>query len=76
MTNLDALFENQPNTLTPEQAAAITHSSRVTVYDWHYRPEKYGIPKGMFLKFGRKLIIRTDMFKEWFISRTSVEECG
>ena len=69
MTNLDEIFENQPKFLSPEKAAELSSSSRVTVYDWKYRPEKYAIPNGMFVKFGRKVLIRTDIFKQWFISR-------
>lgn len=69
MTNLDEIFENQPKFLSPKQAAELVGGSRDTVYDWQYRPEKYDIPKGMILKFGRKVLIRTDIFKKWFISR-------
>lgn len=69
MTNLDEIFENQPKFLSTDSAAELVGSSRATVYDWKYRPEKYGIPKGMFITFGRKVLIRTDKFKEWFISR-------
>lgn len=73
MTNLAEIFENQPKLLTPEQVAENYLVSRTTVYDWKYRPEKYAIPRGMFIKFGRKLFIRTDIFKEWFISRAESE---
>lgn len=69
MTNLAEIFDNQPKLLSPEQAAGLVGGSRDTVYDWKYRPKKYDIPKGMFIKFGRKVLIRTDVFKKWFISR-------
>lgn len=69
VSNLGDLFDNQPKLLSPEQAAEIIGSSRATVYDWHYRPTKYGIPEGMIIKFGRKVLIRTDLFKEWFLAR-------
>jgi hypothetical protein len=69
VTNLEQVFENQPKFLTPKALVALGMVARDTVYDWHYRPDKYGVPEGMFLKNGRKLLIRTDMFKKWFISR-------
>jgi hypothetical protein len=69
MTDIDQIFENQPTVLNPDEAAAIAKVKRETVYDWKYRPEKYEVPEGMIFKFGRKVLIRTDIFKAWFISR-------
>lgn len=71
--NSDELFDNQPKFLSPEALAKLLGISQSTIYDWKYRPNKYGIPKGMFLKFGRRLLIRTDIFEKWFISRCEEE---
>ena len=69
MNDLGEIFDKQPKVLSPEQAAELIGSTRATVYDWHYRPTKYGIPDGMIIKFGRRLLVRTDLFKDWFLSR-------
>lgn len=68
-SDFDTLFENQPKLLSSDGAALLISCSRDTIYDMNYRPAKYGIPDGMFLKNGRKLLVRTDRLKNWFISR-------
>ena len=55
--------------LTTDEVASFTRMSRDTIYDWNYRPRKYGIPKGMFFKCGRKLLIRRREFMQWFLAR-------
>jgi predicted DNA-binding transcriptional regulator AlpA len=71
MSGLESIFENQPKILSPEQAALLIGSTRSTIYDMNYRPRKYGAPKEMFIKNGRRLLVRTDIFKQWFIERAS-----
>jgi hypothetical protein len=71
MKDLASLFENQPKVLSPDMVAALIGIKRETVYDWNYRPEKYNIPAGMLIKFGKKLLVRTDFLETWFISRCS-----
>ena len=63
------LFENLPELLTPEIAARALQTTRGTVYQWHYRPKKYDITDGLFLKLGRKLLIRREVLKTWVLSR-------
>lgn len=67
--SLEPLFDNLPTLLTPKMAADLTHSSIKTVFDWRYRPAKYGVPDDMFVKGGRKLFLRRDLFTRWFFSR-------
>lgn len=64
-----SFFDSLNRILTPDQAASVIASTRSTIYDMHYRPSKYNVPEGMFLKNGRKLLVRTDKLKDWFISR-------
>jgi hypothetical protein len=71
-TALDLVFENQPKLLSTDQAAVLVSLSRDTFYDMNYRPAKYGVPLGMFVKNGRKLLVVTDKLRDWFISRTEV----
>lgn len=67
------LFENLPDLLTPELAARALHTTRGTVYQWHYRPQKYSVIDGMFLKLGRKLLIQREVLKTWVLSRNGNE---
>jgi hypothetical protein len=70
---LQRLFENLPELLTPEMLAEVLHTTRGTVYQWKSRPKKYGIPDGLFLKLGRKLLVRREVLKAWVLSQTKGE---
>ena len=65
------LFENLSELLTPEMAAEVLHTTRATVYQWRSRPRKYGVPDGLFVTLGRKLLLRRDVLKTWVLSRCS-----
>ena len=64
------LFENLAELITPEQAATALQTSRGMIYQYHSRPRKYEIPEGLFLKLGRKLLVRRDVLKTWVLSRS------
>jgi membrane-bound lytic murein transglycosylase MltF len=70
-TTQGQLFENLQELLTPDMVAAALHTTRGTVYQWHSRPRKYGVPIGLFIKHGRKLLIRRETLKMWVLSRCS-----
>lgn len=65
----DTLFDNLSELLTPEMAAAALQTTRETVYQWNSRPLKYRIPDGLFIKMGRKLLVRREILKMWVLSR-------
>lgn len=68
-TSSDKLFDNFIfELLTPEMVAEMLHTSRATVYQWKSRPKKYGVPDGLFVKFGRKLLVRREILKTWVLS--------
>jgi hypothetical protein len=69
----DKLFDNLSELITPEIAAEVLHTTRATVYQWHSRPKKYDVPVGLFIKLGRKLLIRRDVLKTWVLSRQPKE---
>lgn len=70
MTTTDIkLFENLPELITPDQVAQVLHTTSGTIYQWKSRPRRYGVPDDLFLKFGRKLLVRRDALKAWVLSR-------
>ena len=66
-------FSIESEFMTTNEVAMLTRASRETIYDWRYRPHKYGIPTGMFLKTGRKLLIRRRELMHWFLTRDKKE---
>lgn len=72
MSNLKDIFSGLPRPLmTLKEASEFSRSPLNTVYDWRRRPERYDIPIEMFFTNGRKILIRTDIFEKWFISRSA-----
>lgn len=69
MSDLKSIFKGQPKLISVDQAAELVASTRATIYDWHHRPERYEIPDDMFVKFGRRVLIKTAVLEKWFISR-------
>lgn len=67
--SLNQVFDNLPKLMRPKQVAEQFGLSRATVYDWHYRPAKYGIPDGMLVKNGRTLLVVSSQLKLWLSSR-------
>jgi hypothetical protein len=63
------VFANLPPLMSTDDVAAFSRTTKLTIYDWHYRPDKYRVPPGMIIKFGRKMLIDRDIFKVWFQTR-------
>jgi predicted DNA-binding transcriptional regulator AlpA len=64
-------FENLPTLLKPEQVMSLFGFSIKTIYDWRYRGKRKNnsIPKNLFLKFNKKIFIRTEVLKLWIASQ-------
>lgn len=71
LNDIDSIFENLPKLLSPEQVGSILNRKIDTVYDWHYRQKQRNVPRGLFVKFNRRLFIRTDILKQWIASQNS-----
>ena len=65
-------FDNLPKLLTTKVVSSLFGYSINTIYDWKYRPKKYHIPRGLFLKVNQKLFIRSDILQEWIASQNLV----
>jgi len=65
----ELFFDNQPELLRPQTAAALLGLSRQTIYDWHHKHERRNIPKSLFLKINRLLYLRTEVLKAWIASQ-------
>lgn len=63
------LFENSKGLLTPQEVSDLLCISPKTVYDWKYRSVLRKVPVGLFVKFNRKLFIRTDILRTWILSQ-------
>jgi len=63
------IFENLKALLTPQEVSKLIGVSPNTIYDWKYRPIKRKVPVGLFVKFNRKLLLRTDILRNWIISQ-------
>ncbi len=64
-----SFFENLKGLLTPQEVSELLGISPKTIYDWKYRPVLRRVPHGLFVKFNRKLFVRTDILKTWIISQ-------
>jgi hypothetical protein len=62
-------FENSKGLLTPQEVSDLLGISPKTIYDWKYRPTVRKVPSGLFVKFNRKLFIRTDILRNWIVSQ-------
>ena len=71
LSEVDSIFENLPKILSPEQVGSILNRRIKTIYDWHYRQKQRNVPQGLFVKFNRRLFIRTDILKRWIVSQNS-----
>lgn len=67
--NEPMLFENSKGLLTPLEVSNLLGISPKTIYDWKYRPVIRGVPEKLFVKFNRKLFIRTDILRNWIMSQ-------
>jgi hypothetical protein len=62
-------FDNLKGLLTPQEVEQLLGVSRATIYDWKYRSVMREVPNGLFVKFNRKLFIRTDILRKWILSQ-------
>lgn len=53
------------NLIRASELAKQLNMSLETLYDWKYRSKERGIPTGMFLKIGKILYVRLDLFELW-----------
>lgn len=65
------LFENWEKLMRIEDASRTYRIPKATFYDWKYRSEEKQIPQGLFVKFRRRLFIRTDVLNHWLESQVS-----
>ena len=65
-------FENSKGLLTPQEVCGLLGLSQKTIYDWKYRPIQRKVPTGLFVKFNRKLFIRTDILRNWIKSQNNL----
>lgn len=63
------LFENFKELLTPKEVSQLFGVSIKTIYNWNYRRIKCRVPVGLFVKFNRKLFIRTEILRNWITSQ-------
>lgn len=63
------IFENLPELIKPELAAAVLGISIKTIYDWRYRFRERKVPNELFLKINRSLLIRTNVLRQWIASQ-------
>ena len=62
-------FDNLKGLLTPQEVSQLLGVSPKTIYDWKYRQVIRKVPQGLFVKFNRKLFVRTDILKTWITSQ-------
>ena len=63
------IFENLKALLTPQEVSKLIGVSPKTIYDWKYRQVERKVPTGLFVKFNRKILLRTDILRNWIISQ-------
>ncbi|MBS1986179.1 MAG: hypothetical protein JST16_18615 [Bdellovibrionales bacterium] len=62
-------LDKLPELLRLEEVRTLFGIAPATVYNWKYRQKQLGVPSGLFLKFNRKLFIRTEVLKRWIASQ-------
>ena len=60
-----SFFDSLPELLKLDAAESLLGISRKTIYDWKYRQKQLGVPDDLFIKFNRKLYLRTESLKRW-----------
>jgi sulfatase maturation enzyme AslB (radical SAM superfamily) len=71
-TNMDLmkfLETDHKSLLRATDIAKIFGISIETVYDWNYRAKMKKIPEGTFVKINQMLFVRTDLLKNWVLSK-------
>lgn len=68
----ETIFDNLADYATLEEICQAFGYSIKTLYAWRSKPERYGTPKDLFHKFGKRLFIRTKVLKRWFKERNKL----
>ncbi len=69
----EAFFENLKGWMSPKEVADKFGLSVWTIYKWKNRGRLAGVPDGLFVKFNRKLYIRTDVLVSWISSQNPTD---
>jgi len=70
--NPDAFFDNLKGWMSPQEVSETFGYSIWTIYHWKNRGKLAGVPDGLFVKFNRRLFIRTEVLRLWISSQNSV----
>lgn len=65
----DMFFENLKGWMRPQEVADTFGISVLTIYSWKAKAKTRKIPEGLFIKFNRKLYVRTDVLRRWISSQ-------
>ena len=68
------IFDNRIELLEAKEFCQIFGYKISTIYDWKYRSKKNKVPDDLFVKFRRKLHLRTDVLREMFLSQNPLLE--
>lgn len=68
-TSNDPFFDNLKGWMSPQEVADKFGFSIWTIYKWKNRGQLAGVPTGLFIKFNRKLYIRTEILRRWISSQ-------
>lgn len=66
--NASLVFDSEIELMSVKDFCKSFGFSKATVYDWKYRSKAYEIPDELFIKIGKKLFLRTDIFRRWVSS--------
>jgi len=69
----DSFFDNLKGWMRPQEVAETFGFSVLTIYSWKAKAKKRKIPDGLFVKFNRKLYVRTDVLRSWISSQNPHE---
>ena len=65
----DPFFDSLKGWMSPQEVADKFGFSIWTIYKWKNRGALAGVPTGLFIKFNRKLYIRTEILRRWISSQ-------
>lgn len=65
----DKFFDNLKSWMSPQEVATTFGYSVWTVYRWKNRGRLANVPDGLFVKFNRKLFVRTEVLRHWISSQ-------
>lgn len=67
----DPFFENLKGWMSPKEVSAHFGVSILTIYSWKAKSKRRNVPEGLFVKFNRKLYLRTSVLINWISSQNS-----